>query len=206
MKIATDRPDAKILSGRKVCFKCNTEKPLSDYYKHKEMADGHLNKCKSCTKADTKSRADLLKSDSAWIEKERKRHRGKYHRLEYKSKHKPAPEVATQYSAAHRAKYPEKYAARALSQHIKPLAKGTHLHHWSYRPEDAKDVIELSPSDHYTIHRFIEYDQAEMMYRKKYDGKLLDTREKHQAWIDKVLSSTDEIILLEPIVTYGNAA
>lgn len=38
----------------KVCFKCSENKVLSDYYKHKQMGDGHLNKCKTCTKSDAK--------------------------------------------------------------------------------------------------------------------------------------------------------
>jgi len=47
----------------KVCFKCFTGKPLSDFYPHPRMADGHLNKCKECTKKDIQAdyRANPLK-------------------------------------------------------------------------------------------------------------------------------------------------
>lgn len=35
---------------RKICRACGADKPLEDFYRHRMMADGHLNKCRDCVK------------------------------------------------------------------------------------------------------------------------------------------------------------
>ena len=35
----------------KTCKDCGIKKPMTEYYAHKKMADGHLNKCKSCVRS-----------------------------------------------------------------------------------------------------------------------------------------------------------
>ena len=40
------------MCNSKICFKCGIEKEIDAYYVHKQMADGHLNKCIECTKKD----------------------------------------------------------------------------------------------------------------------------------------------------------
>ncbi len=166
----------------KICFKCNTEKELSEYYKHKKMGDGHLNKCKTCTKKDTKEITDAKISTPEGLELERKRHRDKYHRLDYRKKHKPTPEMKKEAMSKWHQKFPERQKAKsAISKKLKS-EKGN-LHHWSYNKEHYFDVIDLTVREHNKAHRFLIYDQERMMYRRTDNNELLDTRERHLEWI-----------------------
>ena len=156
------------------CFKCKKALPLSDFYVHRMMANGHLGKCKDCTKADTKKRTDALLSDPVWVEKEKRRQREKERRL----KHLRKPPTSASRSASrsrYKKLYPEKYISKCLSRKLSH-AKGFNNHHWSYNPEHAKDVISLTVIQHALVHRCMVYDQERMMYRRL-DGTLIDSRE-----------------------------
>ena len=43
------------MHSSKTCFKCNILKPITEFYVHPTMGDGHLGKCKECTKKDAHS-------------------------------------------------------------------------------------------------------------------------------------------------------
>lgn len=51
----------------KLCFKCHRRLPVTEFYRHAQMADGHLGKCKACTKKDvTEYRAGHLEEVRAY--------------------------------------------------------------------------------------------------------------------------------------------
>jgi hypothetical protein len=131
----------------------------------------------------------VKRQDPAWVEAENNRAREKYYRLEYREKHKPSPDQKKEAMSNYVDKYPEKQQAKNLSQRVKRIVKGNHLHHWSYQPEYVKDVIELAPADHATIHRFLVYDEILYMYRRIDNNALLDSRAAHQEWVNEILST-----------------
>lgn len=115
----------------KTCFKCKKSKSLSQFYRHPEMGDGRLGKCKACTKKDvsTNYRDNI----------------DHYKAYEISRFHTPKrKEAALKYQRNRRAKFPGKTKARfAVSNAIrdgrltrKPCevcGKKAQAHHYDYR-------------------------------------------------------------------------
>jgi hypothetical protein len=171
----------------KKCFKCDTILPICEFYKHNKMPDGHLNKCKNCTKKDIKNREIELRNNPEWLEKERERQREKYYRLNYKGKFKPSTEKKKDIIKKYRQKFPEKFLASKYTEIYLTKTSEYHLHHWSYNQEDWLDVIQLTISEHNKIHRHLFYNQEKMCYIIKETGELLDTKEKHLEFIKSLM-------------------
>lgn len=171
----------------KQCFKCNKIKPLAEFYKHNQMADGHLNKCKDCNKKDVNDNYLNNLNKAGYLESERKRGRKKYHRL-YKGIYKTKESIRNKWCE----KYPEKVYAASMSSNVKKEFEFAEKHHWSYNKQHYKDVIQLYKKDHMKAHRFIIYDQERFMYRRFDTNELLDTKIKHMEFILNCIENKED--------------
>jgi len=64
---------------KKTCFVCKKKKALSEFYKHPEMLDGTVNKCKECNKKENKE--NWWKHRDEKREYDTKRHRHSIQRI-----------------------------------------------------------------------------------------------------------------------------
>jgi len=140
------------MSTTKRCFKCGRIKPLSDFYKHSQMADGHLNKCKECAKRDVNENRNKN------IERCRDYDRARYARDG--SRGEASPEAKNRAKAAWIRRNPEaRRAHQAVSNAIRdgklqrqPCevcgAKKTQAHHDDYsKPLDVRWLCSMCHQD-----------------------------------------------------------
>lgn len=169
----------------KKCFKCGIIKPLSDFYRHSQMADGHLNKCKECTKMEAKDRYNTLSLDERWMQKERERSREKFKRLGYNGAFRQIRSVCPL-----EANISRRLRVRGYD------TKGKEAHHWNYN--FPYSIFLLTRKAHRCIHRYIEVGYSDK-YCYTLDGVKIDTEEKAVSIFSSILRNNglnEELVLL----------
>lgn len=150
----------------KVCRRCGRTLPITEFYAHPQMGDGHLNICKECIKAEMRMRYNDKSKDQSFVEKERIRGREKYQRLGYANKRTAANlEKSEKYKGLRDARDRFKFHS---SEYVE-------LHHWNYNDLDL--VICLDKRLHKRVHGVMEFDIERGYYF--FNGNPLDTVDKH---------------------------
>lgn len=146
----------------KSCFKCGENKQLSAFYKHEGMLDGHLNKCKECSKKDVRKnrRSNIdyyMEYDKQkYLKKPDKQRRSSY-QLE-RNKISPNKKRAT--SAINNAVRDRKMFRPNVCEFCGKLCK-PHAHHSSYSEDMFLLVTWLCASCHLTLHKHFEFNIEE---------------------------------------------
>jgi hypothetical protein len=100
------------MSSEKTCFKCAKSLPRECFYKHSQMLDGLLGKCKDCTKKDVRDhRAKNLEKILAYDAKRAKTEKRKAEARAYRAT-AAGKAVQAKGSKVSRKNYPERVTAR----------------------------------------------------------------------------------------------
>lgn len=99
----------------KKCFKCGVVKSLAGFYRHSEMADGYLGKCKDCSCADV--RRNRAKRLEHYRQYDRKRGGTKQHQQQNReyAQTKRGREALKKAQRNYVARYPERITATRLT-------------------------------------------------------------------------------------------
>lgn len=157
----------------------------TEYYSNGQYRDGFFSECKVCVCLRVRQREQRLRKESPkWVEMEQIRCRKKYHRLNYRVKYRSRDtEKQLQKARRYRKTFPDKVKAVSAVSHAIAIGilgrlPGMQYHHWSYSEQHRIDVIPPSIKKHAKAHRFLVYDDNEMLFRTL-GGALLDTKESH---------------------------
>lgn len=71
----------------KLCKKCGTEKPLSEFYDDKRHSGGKASRCRECDLTNAKARAAARRSDPEFLKAETKRGMARYHSVRGRAQH-----------------------------------------------------------------------------------------------------------------------
>ncbi len=133
----------------KVCFKCDAELPIVNFYRHPQMHDGYLGKCKACT------RSDVRENRQAKLE---------YYREYDRQRSKDPARIAG--IRASQKRHPEKHKARITLHNAVKRGKlkrlpceqcgvaATDAHHPDY--SKPLEVVWLCRQHHMDLHRIVE--------------------------------------------------
>lgn len=154
----------------KKCIDCNKEKELSEFYKHKKMMDGHLNKCKACVKLRVSKHRDENIDRIREYDRNRPNHieRGEAHKERVSKLKLDNPRKYTEYKKSvsewakknkHKRNAQNRVAKALYSGKIKrpstcehcPESENLHAHHPDYNKP--LEVIWLCPSCHGKEHK-----------------------------------------------------
>ena len=157
----------------KVCFKCGETKPITEFYKHNKMADGYLNKCKTCAKLDTTTNRNNNLDFYRNYDRERSYgDRVKVKQLKAKEKYHSDDEYRAKVIASrnkssllnHNKKNSNTRLGNAIRDGLVKKVEycqfcnsnnSIHAHHWNYSNTYVFDVIWLCSKCHGLEHRRI---------------------------------------------------